>query len=139
MSERDSLMTDPQQAGLFVKETKVDMLAVTIGNVHGKYSALPELDFARLEAIQLQVPADMPLVLHGASGLSPDWIHGSMKRGVCKFNVNTDLREAMLDHQRLFFTREDQSEADILQAMAGATDAMSTVAAEKIRLFSGGR
>lgn len=74
-------------------------MAVTIGNVHGPYSLPPQLDFARLDAIRTAVPADMPLVLHGASGLSQEWIQGAMEGGVCKFNVNTDLREAALKVQ----------------------------------------
>ncbi len=117
---RDSKMTDPERAGLFARETKVctmnvamvsrlshslqvDLLAVTIGNVHGPYSLPPQLDFERLDAIRAAVPADMPLVLHGASGLNCDWVRGAMDRGVCKFNVNTDLREAALKVQQEAF------------------------------------
>ncbi len=82
---------------------QVDLLAVTIGNVHGPYALEPQLDFARLEAIRSALPPDMPLVLHGASGLGPELIRGAMARGVCKFNVNTDMREAALRVQQDMF------------------------------------
>ena len=65
------------------------MLAVTIGNVHGKYSRPPSLDFPRLDEIRNNAPVGYPLVLHGASGLPKDLIVGAIQRGVCKFNVNT--------------------------------------------------
>ncbi len=87
---------------------QADLLAVTIGNVHGEYAQPPHLDFPRLEAIRRAVPAHTPLVLHGASGLSAQWISGAMLRGVCKFNVNTDLRNAALAFQREAFTRDAQ-------------------------------
>ena len=93
-------MTDPLSAELFVKQTNVDMLAVTIGNVHGHYSREPQLDFSRLEDIARRVPKGLPLVLHGASGLPGTLIHGAVSRGVCKFNVNTDLRAAAMKFVR---------------------------------------
>lgn len=89
-------MTDPSSVAQYVRETGVDMLAVTIGNVHGQYKSPPLLDFPRLEAIRREVPFGFPLVLHGASGLSKDLISGAISRGVCKFNVNTDLRIAAM-------------------------------------------
>lgn len=95
IAEYEATMTDPDQAAEFVKETQVDALAVTIGNVHGKYRSEPKLDFKRLLAIRKLV--DVPLVLHGASGLSETMISRSIQLGVCKFNVNTEVREAYLD------------------------------------------
>jgi tagatose 1,6-diphosphate aldolase GatY/KbaY len=93
---KEAKMTDPASVAMFIKETKVDLLAVTIGNVHGTYSQPPQLDFLRLEAIRRNVPTGFPLVLHGASGLSRDLVMGAIARGVCKFNVNTDLRHAAM-------------------------------------------
>ena len=96
VSEKESKMTDPSCVAMYVRETGVDMLAVTIGNVHGQYLHPPKLDFPRLEAIRSAVPFNFPLVLHGASGLSEELIGGAISRGVCKFNVNTDLRAAAM-------------------------------------------
>ena len=102
VSEIESKMTDPTCVAMYLRETHVDMLAVTIGNVHGMYAQQPRLDYPRLEAIKSSVPLNFPLVLHGASGLSEDLIRGSISRGICKFNVNTDLRTASMDSMRNF-------------------------------------
>lgn len=94
-------MTDPITVNHYVEETKIDLLTVTIGNVHGKYHNPPNLDFARLEQInrQLDQLRDTPrphLVLHGASGLPSEMTKRAMELGIVKFNVNTDLRTAAL-------------------------------------------
>lgn len=93
-------MTDPVQAVRFVQETKIDLLAVTIGNVHGKYAMNPpQLDFTRLQQIRhnLHTQRLFPhLVLHGASGLPHDLIQQCIHHEVVKFNVNTDLRTSAL-------------------------------------------
>lgn len=124
------------------------MLAVTIGNVHGKYSRPPQLDFTRLNRILREVvDSSCPniqathLVLHGASGLPSSLIHRAIKEGrVCKLNVNTDLREAALGSMRDAFARERSGErprADILALMKGSYEAMKSVARVKITLFRG--
>lgn len=82
VSEKESKMTDPASVAMYVRDTQVDMLAVTIGNVHGLYLHPPALDFPRLEAIRSAVPFNFPLVLHGASGLSEELIMGAISRGV---------------------------------------------------------
>ena len=71
MALRDAKMTDPATVAAFLDATKIDALAVTIGNVHGKYAVNPPvLDWARLDAVRAEA-GETPLVLHGASGL-PD-------------------------------------------------------------------
>jgi len=136
VSEKEGKMTDPRDAGIFVKSTKVDMLAVTIGNVHGKYSKPPELDFPRLEAIRASVHSDLPLVLHGASGLSANLISGAISRGVCKFNVNTDLRIAAISTIETIVSSRNAKDKDVLQVMKRTTRAMTDVAEEKLCLFN---
>ncbi|HEX7292136.1 MAG TPA: class II fructose-bisphosphate aldolase [Conexibacter sp.] len=85
-------LTDPAQAERLVAETGVDALAVAIGNVHGIPSAPVVLDFERLAAIRARV--DVPLVLHGASGLPDDDVRRAIAGGVAKINVNTELRRS---------------------------------------------
>lgn len=87
-------LTDPRAAGAFVAATGCDCLAVSIGNVHGRYAAPPQLDWERLAAIRDQV--EVPLSLHGASGLSDTDVRRAIALGVCKVNVNTELRERYL-------------------------------------------
>jgi tagatose 1,6-diphosphate aldolase GatY/KbaY len=83
-------LTDPEQAREFTAATRIDALAVCIGNVHGHYVGEPRLDFERLAALRRRVP--VPLVLHGASGLPAALVQSAIEQGVSKFNVNTELR-----------------------------------------------
>lgn len=84
--------TDPQQAKEFVERTGVDSLAVAIGTAHGFYVGTPVLDKERLTEIRQVV--DIPLVLHGASGLSDEDVRDCVKCGICKVNFATELRAA---------------------------------------------
>lgn len=84
--------TDPKQAKEFVERTGVNSLAIAIGTAHGVYSGTPILDKERVSEIRKLV--DIPLVLHGASGLSDNEIKDCIKRGICKVNIATELREA---------------------------------------------
>lgn len=84
--------TVPEEAKEFVEKTGVDSLAVAIGTAHGVYSGIPKLDLERLSEVRKLV--DIPLVLHGASGLSDEAVKESIKRGICKVNFATELRIA---------------------------------------------
>ena len=87
--------TDPEQARIFVEQTGVDSLAVAIGTAHGVYRGEPKLDVGRLREIQAVV--DIPLVLHGASGLSDESVKECIQAGICKVNFATELRIAYSD------------------------------------------
>jgi ketose-bisphosphate aldolase len=91
---RAGAMTDPDQARSFVAETGADALAVAVGNVHGFSPHPVQLDLDRLGAIRERV--DVPLVLHGASGLPAEQLRGAIALGVAKVNVNAELRRAYL-------------------------------------------
>lgn len=84
--------TDPQEAAEFIKRTGVDSLAVAIGTAHGVYKGEPKLDLDRLSEIRKVV--DIPLVLHGTSGVPDETVKECVKRGICKVNYATDLRIA---------------------------------------------
>ncbi len=92
VSDKDALYTNPQQARDFVERTGVQSLAVSIGTAHGFYKEQPQLDFDRLDEIRREV--DVPLVLHGASGVSDEFVMQSIERGICKVNYATELRVA---------------------------------------------
>lgn len=81
--------TKPEEAVLFVKETNVDCLAVSIGNAHGLYKGEPEIDFELLNEIASKV--EIPLVLHGATGTGEDCIRKMCKNGIQKINIGTEL------------------------------------------------
>jgi tagatose 1,6-diphosphate aldolase GatY/KbaY len=132
----EARLTDPRQAVDFVNRTAVDALAVCIGNVHGRYNTPPALDFDRLAALRDRL--SIPLVLHGTSGLPDDMIARAIAGGVCKFNVNTELREAGLQAADGYFKTSPRRE--LVDLMTAAIDAMQTSTVKKIRLFgSSGR
>lgn len=99
--------TDPMEAKEFVERTGVGSLAVAIGTAHGVYKGEPKLDLDRLSEIRKVV--SIPLVLHGASGLSEEAVKESIKRGICKVNFATELRIAYTDGVREFLTANQEA------------------------------
>ncbi len=87
--------TDPMEAKEFVERTRVTSLAVAIGTAHGFYKGTPVLDKERVSEIRKVV--SIPLVLHGASGLSDEEVRECVRRGICKVNFATELRAAYTD------------------------------------------
>ena len=90
VEDKDAFLTDPDSAVEFVKQTGIDSLAVAIGTAHGLYKADPELDFERLKEISEKV--SIPLVLHGASGVPDKDVRQSIKFGISKVNIATELK-----------------------------------------------
>ncbi len=88
-NETDDRYTTPEEAIAFVNATGVDALAIAIGTAHGAYKSKPKLDIARLQ--QIRASLDTPLVLHGGSGLSDDDFRNTIKNGIAKVNIFTDL------------------------------------------------
>ncbi len=131
VAEYEARLTDPKQAAAFVAQTGIDMLAVCIGNAHGHYRSPPQLDFDRLAAVRAAV--NVPLVLHGASGLPEAQVREAITRGVRKFNVNTEVRAAYIDAMRE--TYMTPAGPDLLDAMRASVDAMQRVIAGKLILF----
>ena len=84
--------TDPEQAKRFAQISGVDSLAIAIGTAHGVYAAAPVLDVNRIPRIQAGAP--IPLVLHGASGLSDGAVREAVAKGIAKVNFATELRIA---------------------------------------------
>lgn len=89
-----SQLTDPAQVARFVQDSGAQLLAVAIGNVHGRYKGEPKIHWDVLEAIHAE--SAVPLVLHGASGIAPADLSRSISFGVGKVNLNTELRTATL-------------------------------------------
>ena len=146
--------TDPQEAKEFVERTGVDSLAIAIGTSHGayKFKGDPQLDFERLKEIHALIP-DTPLVLHGAStvipefvdkcnqyggeipgakGVPEDMITEAAKYGICKVNVDTDLRLAMTAEVRKFI-QENPSEFDPRKYLGPGRDAIKSMVQHKVR------
>ena len=83
--------TDPDEAAEFVNRTGISSFAVAIGTAHGVYKGEPKLDLDRLAEVHARV--DVPLVLHGTSGVPEDQVRGCIARGICKVNYATELRQ----------------------------------------------
>lgn len=92
-AKEDNLLTDmyttPEEAKAYLEATGVDALAVAIGSAHGVYKKKPMLNIERLKEIRNTV--DVPLVLHGGSGLSDDDFKNTIRNGIAKVNIFTDL------------------------------------------------
>jgi len=155
VEEKEAVLTDPEAAKEFVERTSVDALAVAIGTSHGayKFRGEPKLDFKRLAEIRGKV--DVPLVLHGASGV-PAWIiekatkYGaqlagakgmpdeSIKQaiglGIAKINIDTDLRLAFTSTIREVLAKTP-TQFDPRKILGPAREAMKEVVKSKMRLF----
>ncbi|MBQ3123443.1 MAG: class II fructose-1,6-bisphosphate aldolase [Firmicutes bacterium] len=151
---RSATFTIPEEAAEFVEKTGVDSLAIAIGTSHGayKFKGEPYLDYERLKEIHKLIP-DTPLVLHGASsvltefvdkcnayggdipgaqGVPEEMIREATKYGICKVNIDTDLRLAMTAEVRKFIA-ENPKEFDPRKYLAPGRDAIQAMVAHKIR------
>jgi ketose-bisphosphate aldolase len=140
----DELYTAPEEAALFVEQTGVDALAVSVGTIHGVYAVRqPRIDLERLRAIRAATA--VPLVLHGGSGNPADMIQAAIRLpggGVSKINIATDLENAMLaalGREKRLLDREFQALPEEDKALA--LQAVENVVADKMEnfLFSAGR
>lgn len=126
--------TDPLEAQEFVTRTGVDCLAVAIGNLHGAYVAPPRLDWDRLRVITSLV--DLPLALHGASGLARSDLVRALGHGVRKVNFNTEFRTAWFAAM-LAAVPSRQRGARQLELLEAVRRSLAPLADEKIELVSG--
>lgn len=127
---RAGALTGPREAQLFVETCRPDCLAVSIGNVHGAYAETPRLDWSRLEQISEHVP--IPLSLHGASGIPSGDIRRSVRLGIRKINVNTELRRRAFDNLERHLA-ELRDGYRMLELQEVLIDASTSVTAEIIR------
>ncbi|MBP3359911.1 MAG: class II fructose-bisphosphate aldolase [Clostridia bacterium] len=125
----ESMYTEAEQVNKFIDATGVDALAVAIGTVHGQYRKTPHLDLNRLANIYKI--SKRPLVLHGGSGLSDDDFINTVKGGIRKVNICTEM---CLAENRVYgegFQSGRSFEANVV----AAKDAVKEVVKNKIRLF----
>ncbi|MEQ4621855.1 tagatose bisphosphate family class II aldolase [Providencia vermicola] len=131
VDSKDSFYTDPMAAKEYITRTGIDSLAVAIGSAHGLYHGEPHLDFERLAAIKQQV--DIPLVLHGASGIPENMIKRAISLGVCKVNVATDLKIAFADAVKAHFAEHPDAN-DPRKYITPGKEAMRKVVESKITI-----
>ena len=126
--------TDPEEAIQFVEKTGVDSLAIAIGTAHGFYKGTPKLEFERLAQIRNNV--DVPLVLHGASGIPDEDVIKAISLGICKVNFATELRVAYSDAVKAYIQR-DSSVYDPKKYGASARDAVTALVRHRIKICMG--
>jgi fructose-bisphosphate aldolase class II len=106
VEDRDAKFTNPDEAEEFVEKTGVDALAIAIGTAHGVYKGKPKLDFDRLDKINSLL--NMPLVLHGASGVPEEAVRKAVTMGINKVNVNTAFQQAFTAKIRELFANDSE-------------------------------
>ncbi|MDD7388824.1 MAG: class II fructose-1,6-bisphosphate aldolase [Lachnospiraceae bacterium] len=128
---------DPKECKM-VADLGVDMLAAGIGNIHGKYPAnWPGLSFETLEAISKEV-GDMPLVLHGGTGIPADQIQRAISLGVAKINVNTECQLAFQEATREYIEAGKDLQGkgfDPRKLLAPGVEAIKAMVKTKMELF----
>lgn len=123
--------TDPKMARDFVEKTKVDALAIAVGTAHGAYKLPPKLDFERIKAIALQV--EVPLVLHGGSGLTDEDFRKAIACGIQKVNIFTDINTAAAMAEYEAYCAGSRGLTDLIPA---AVEAVREETKKKMRLFA---
>ena len=128
---------DPQECKS-IADLGIDMLAAGIGNIHGKYPAnWAGLSFETLDAIQ-KLTGDMPLVLHGGTGIPEDMIQKAISLGVAKINVNTECQLSFADATRKYIEAGKDQEGkgfDPRKLLAPGAEAIKATVKEKMELF----
>lgn len=128
---------DPEECKK-IADLGVDMLAAGIGNIHGKYPAnWAGLSFETLDAIQ-KLTGDMPLVLHGGTGIPEDMIKKAISLGVAKINVNTECQLSFADATRKYIEAGKDLEGkgfDPRKLLAPGAEAIKATVKEKMELF----
>ncbi len=127
-----SVFTSVDEAEVFAGSTGVAAMAIHVGTAHGRYKKEPKLDIQRIRDIHAAVKTC--LVLHGGSGIPDDQIRESIKAGIRKVNIGTDVCYAFLD--KIFETSRDIVAIDLF--MKDAIAGVKAFAAEKIRLLGAG-
>ena len=125
--------TEPEEAERFVNETGVHALAVAIGSAHGFYKETPKLDLERLSAIK--DATQIPLVLHGGSGIPANTLRESIHRGICKINLATEIKDTFM--RNLHQILAENNEIDLRKVFPPAIQAVSALVKEKLQTVSG--
>lgn len=130
LADPSKFFTDPKMAKDYVQKTGVDALAIAVGNAHGAYKLPPKLDFERIRTIAKTV--DVPLVLHGGSGLTDNDFKQAIKEGISKVNIFTDINVAAVKAEFSRFTDMNKGIIDLIPA---AVEAIKQESMKKMELF----
>lgn len=132
VEEKDAIFTDPEEARIFVEKTGVDSLAIAVGTAHGVYKGEPKIDYDRIKEIRKVV--DIPLVLHGSSGVPYESLEKAIECGISKINIDTDIRASFTGkvHEVI---EQYPDEIDPRKLLGPAREAMKETIKEKMLVF----
>ncbi len=122
-----------EDAVMLAKETGIDLLAPALGSVHGIYKGEPKLDFDRM--LKIKELTNLPLVLHGGSGIPDEMIKKAISCGICKLNINTELQMAWAKGVREKISN-DNSVYDPRKIIGAGEKYMKEAIREKISLLN---
>jgi fructose-bisphosphate aldolase class II len=130
----EATMTKPEDAKSFVEQTGVDLLAPSVGNVHGMIKGgNPKLDIERIKNIR--ETAGVPLVLHGGSGISDQDFKNAIQAGISVIHINTEIRVAYKEALEKFL-KENPNEVAPYKILKPAVEAIEKVVENRLKLFS---
>jgi ketose-bisphosphate aldolase len=132
VKEQDSHLADPQQAIRFCKEVEPDCFAPAIGTAHGVYKGEPKIAYDLLEEIAGKT--DVPLALHGGTGLSDEVFKKCISLGCAKVNISTQLKYAFIDGFVTYYN-DHNTEYNPLKVIDAQFDELKKGIIEKINLF----
>lgn len=122
-----------EDACLLASETGIDTLAPALGSVHGPYKGEPKLDFEKM--VEIRRRSNLPLVLHGGSGIDDEKIKKAIDAGICKLNINTELQMEWTKAVRAFL-KENETVYDPRKVIKAGEVQMKKAICAKIHLLS---
>lgn len=129
----EQYLTAPDQVAEFVARTGVDALAVSVGTIHGAFSGQEYIRFELIEKIERAAP-EIPLVIHGASGITDEHLREVVTSNVCKVNVDTEMRIAFIEAIKAYSnTRHDK--LDVRDVLGAAREAVQQIVEQKLEVF----
>lgn len=130
----EETMTKPEDAKYFVEQTGINLLAPSVGNIHGMVKGgNPRLDIERIKAVR--EACGVPLVLHGGSGISDEDFTNAIKAGISVVHINTEIRIAYKEALEKYL-EENHNEVAPYKILKPAVDAIEQVVYNRLKLFS---
>ncbi len=131
-SKEKTGFTDPEQARYFVQQTGINALAIAIGSAHGFYVTEPKLDLNLLAKIRTST--NIPLVLHGGSGIPGNSLKEAINLGICKINLATEIKNIFM--QTLKSSMSHNEDIDLRNVFPSAIEAVTELVSEKLRIVN---